>query len=271
MPSPNVRMASDYNRGLTAPVRWGHVVCKIVHEAWRGTFGNSHWGRWLAWPICLALAGYFLVQPFDAAINRAMVRWADSSGGDLRRELHAWQQYGQGLAMIIVALAVMLHERERRVRLWDLALAAIVAKLVAQGAKMLIGRPRPRPQYEDATTILGPFGEYPIVLKDGTTRLVHAWDTSAGAGTDLWSMPSSHTLFAAVLSVFLAQLYPRLTPLLVVLTLVVAAGRVMFDAHWATDVIVGGLLGWGIGSWVIKGQLGLAVGSRVARLISRRA
>lgn len=206
--------------------------------------------------VVLGVIGFVLVHPFDEAINHAADQLARSLRGDLRRELFAWQQYGQGFSTIVIALAIWLGDPTRRRRLLDLLLALGIAQVVAQSMKMLIGRPRPRPQFEDPWTFLGPLGEYPIVV-NGHAKLVHAWDTASGANTDLWSMPSSHTMFAAMLSVFIATLYPRLRWLLVGLTAMVGFGRVLFDAHWASDVVVGACAGFGIGALVSWHYLGV--------------
>lgn len=209
------------------------------------------------WALVLGGCLCMFVFQVDDQMQRVMTRFAARLGGDLRRELAAWQQYGQGFTIAVVAIGVLLLERgERRARLWDFGLAVGLAYGVAQGMKMLIGRPRPRPWFDDARTILGPFGEYPIPTKDGGTKLVHAWDIAGGATTDLWSMPSSHTLMAAVVSVFIAEMYPRLKWLAVGLAVMVGVCRVMFDAHWLTDVIVGGAVGYAVGSVVVGGGWG---------------
>ena len=257
MLSPAIRMARDYNRSLPRPVRWLHVIIAALLAFWRATFAASWWGLHIVFPLLLGAVGFVLVHPFDAHLSHLAERLSHALSGDLRRELTAWQQYGQGLAIALAALAIWLLEPLRRRRLLDLALAIALAKLIAQAAKMLVGRPRPRPEFEDPTTFLGPWGEYPIILKDSTIKLVHAWDIRAGAGTDLWSMPSSHTLFAAVLSVFLSAMYPRLRPLLLALVVLVGACRVIFDAHWATDVIVGAAAGYAIAAAVVHQFLGV--------------
>jgi undecaprenyl-diphosphatase len=78
-------------------------------------------------------------------------------------------------------------------------------------------------------------------------------------------MPSSHTLFAAALSVFLTALYPSIRVLVFALAVVVGLGRVLFDAHWPTDVIVGGAMGWAIASWVVHNRRGVRLFGRVRR------
>ncbi len=205
--------------------------------------------RW-GLPLIVLIAGFAIVHPFDGALATRAAELATSLPSDLRRELFAWQQYGQTTAIIVAALIIWLLDPARRRRLLDLGLALLVAQVVSLSAKMLIGRPRPRPEFNDPTTFLTPWGKYPITVH-GEPKLVHAWDTAAGASTDLWSMPSSHTLFAAVLSVFLAALYPSLRWVALALTLLVGFGRVLFDAHWPTDVIVGAAAGWLIGRTII--------------------
>ncbi len=213
------------------------------------------WPRWVI-PLVVMLGGFFLVHPFDRTLSEHAARLALALKGDISRELFAWQQYGQGVAIVVTVLIVWLQDPARRRRLLDLGLALLIAQVVSTAGKMLIGRPRPRPGFDDPNTFLTPWGEYPIVVH-GKTVLVHAWDTRAGAGTDLWSMPSSHTLFAAVLSVFLATLYPRLRWVMLALTLLVGFGRVLFDAHWPTDVVVGGAAGWLIGRCVVPSYAGV--------------
>ena len=217
--------------------------------------GVRRFHRWF-WPLVVMVGGFFAVHPFDRTLSEHAARLAIALKGDISRELFAWQQYGQGIAIVVTVLIVWLQDPARRRRLLDLGLALLFAQVVSTGGKMLIGRPRPRAEFDDPNTFLTPWGEYPIVVH-GKTVLVHAWDTRAGAGTDLWSMPSSHTLFAAVLSVFLATLYPRLRWVMLALTLLVGFGRVLFDAHWPTDVVVGGAAGWLIGRCVVPSYAGV--------------
>lgn len=212
-------------------------------------------------PLLIGIAGFLLLLPFDGPLSHAASGAAAALPGDLRRELHAWMQYGQGVSLALTAAAVWLLDPPRRRRLLDLLLAAGVAWVVSLSAKLLIGRPRPRPEFEDPNTFLGPMGVYPVSSgrAEGGWKLVHAWDgflggrqgEAGGGGTDLWSMPSSHTLMAMVLSVFLATVYPALRWPAALLVLVVATGRVLFDAHWPTDVLVGACLGYAVGMLII--------------------
>jgi membrane-associated phospholipid phosphatase len=234
------------------------------------THAPRTWPRWLA-PLLVGIIGFAVIHPFDAQVAAAFAQFAKSLSGDLRREAEAWQQYGQGVFIVVLILVIWLLDPARRRRLLDLALALGIAQIASTGGKMLIGRPRPREWFGDPNTFLTPWGEYPIKVS-GQYRLVHAWDTHAGANTDLWSMPSSHTLFAAVVSVFIATLYPKLRWVALVLVLIVASGRIMFDAHWPTDVIVGGAAGWLIGQCVIAPYSGVRLLDWIwVRLVNRAA
>lgn len=255
MTTSAVRAARDYNRGLVAPIRWVHVAlagaAPVVARPWRWAAdpGRRTWAQ----PLLLAVVSFVVLFPFDGPISRGAI-WAGTRvGGDLRRQLLWLQEYGQFGAVVIVALVIWLLDAARRRRLLDWLAGIAAAALIVLPMKVLVGRPRPK--FADPETILGPFGAYPLGPGRGVR---HAWELGSGISSDLWSMPSSHTAYAVVMSVFLAAVYPRLRWLVAILAVVVALCRVLFGAHWASDVAVGaavGLLGGrlaaqGAGEWV---------------------
>lgn len=226
---------------------------------------------WWLWPLLVGVVGFIVVHPFDGPLSHAAARLEQTLGGDLRRELHAWQQFGQGLFVIVIALLIWLIDPVRRRRLLDLLLLTIVCQVASMLGKLFIGRPRPRPQYEDPHTFLFPWGTYPITVRGEESR-VHAWDIAAGANSDLWSMPSSHTLFAFAAAAFLGVLYPPIRWLLLALAALVGFARVLFDAHWPTDVIVGGTVGWIVSYWITRRYLGVRLLDAIwVRFINRSA
>jgi len=226
-----VRTAIDYNRALHPVVRAVHVALaaamSVLAPLWRHPLG----------PLVIGVAGVVVLMPFDGAVMRA-VR-SVSVSGDLRRELSAWQQYGAMTSLIVVALLIALLDPGRARRLLDLGAAAALTGLAVLALKMGAGRPRPRPELDDPHSFVGPLGEYPITMGDGSVRLAHSWDLSTGRAVELWSMPSSHTAYAVALSVFLTMMYPRIRLVAVALAVLVGASRVLFQAHWPTDVIAG--------------------------------
>lgn len=183
--------------------------------------------------------------PFDRAVSDWARGVGSSLGGDVRRELESLQQYGQFGSMIVVGVAFLLLQPWRARRVLDLVAAAGLTWVVTFGLKMLVGRPRPK--FEDPGVLLGPFGQYPVSPEAG---IRHAWEFWSPISSDLWSMPSSHTAFAVMFSVFLAGLAPRLRPLVWVLAGVVGASRVLFGGHYLSDVLAGAGVGW-ICGWLI--------------------
>lgn len=200
---------------------------------------------WRVWWLVGCVAGVgatVLLWRYDSAIDQGLSGLAQRLPGDVRREWSALQQYGQGTASLLIVLVIALMDPLRRRRLWDLGLAAAAVGLSTLGAKVLLGRPRP--MLEDPHSMVGVLGVYPVPNGQGGWVLAHSWE-SAGSPA-LWSMPSSHTAFAVMLSVFLSALYPRLTWIVLTLACAVAGGRLVFDAHWASDVAAGATVAWAV-------------------------
>lgn len=221
-----------------------------------GGAGAPWWRRGWVWAVVLGVGGFVLVHGQDLAIFEAARALEKKLPSDLRREWFGWQQYGQGVAIGVTALLVWVLAPARRRRLLDLGLALAIAQVASSAGKMLIGRPRPRDAVMDPNSIPGPWGVYPIRV-NGEWRLVHGWETSLGANADVWSMPSSHALFAAMLSAWLGMVWPRGRWVFAVLAVLVGLGRVVFGAHWPSDVVVGWAAGWAIGDVVTRNGLGV--------------
>lgn len=201
---------------------------------------------WRAWgvPLACGIVAFAVLVPFDGAIARGVTAISKRLGGDVRRELLALQQYGQFSVSIIVAMIVALGDPKNRARLWGWAGSWAIAAMIVFPMKILVGRPRPK--FESPWSFPGPFGAWPLGL-DGAGRprgVHHAWELWAPISSDLWSMPSSHTAYAVVMSAFLSRVYPRIGAVLWVLAGLVGVCRVIFDGHYASDVAVGACVGW---------------------------
>jgi membrane-associated phospholipid phosphatase len=257
------RAARDYNRGLIPPVRWLHTIWGAIAaiagpaRAWLLDPRRRAWAPYLA----AGIVAFVLLLPLDGAVSRALrsVRL----GGDARRELEAFQQWGQGVSTVLVALVIWLQDPARRRSLadWGAALGVTAAAVFAM--KMLIGRPRPK--YDDPLYFLGPFGQYPVdrVVAGRPVGVRHAWELGSGISADLWSMPSNHTAYALVMAVALAAMYPRLRVLVVACAGVVGLARVWTGGHYPTDVLVGAVLGLSIGRAAMRGMWGQRTLSRL--------
>lgn len=220
-----------------------------------------HWLSWLnegplrGWfvPLAMCVLMVALLRRFDGDV----LAWisVEKLPGDVKRELSAWQQYGQGVCVFVIGGIVWSLDPGRRRRLWDYVAALAVTGLVVLAAKMLIGRGRPK--FGDPDLFLGPLGTHPMPSKDGGPPvLMHAWEIGKGISSDLWSMPSSHTAYAVATSVCVGMMYPRLRWLVVPLAAIVAFGRLVFDAHFLTDVLVGAVVGFAVARGVMRAGLG---------------
>lgn len=196
--------------------------------------------------LLTGLVLFFALHPLDSKVDQ----WLSGikPGGDLRREWHAWMQYGQGTCLVVVAILIWQMAPERRRILLALGASLAVMGIAVTVMKWMIGRPRP--VLGDPDRFVGPLGAYPLTMADGSKVLVRAWQIGHDRVEQLWSMPSSHTAFAFCLSTFVAIHFPAIRWLAVFLALVVASGRLVFDAHYLTDVVVGAAVSIAVTAWV---------------------
>jgi membrane-associated phospholipid phosphatase len=239
MPTPDVRTAADYTRSAPSPDPVQAV--------------GGQWQRRLLYWVAMAVL-FALLLPLDGPLSRALRSLQLS--GDLRREVEALQQFGQGASAVLILVAIWLGDPANRRRLADFVAGYAFTALIVILAKGLIGRPRPK--FDDPLYFLGPLGQYPIDRMSGghPVGVRHAWEVGSGISSDLWSMPSSHTAYAAATAVFVATLYPRLRPLMFALAAFVGVARVLTGAHYPTDVLVGGAIGVFAARLAVDGRWG---------------
>ncbi len=204
-------------------------------------------------------------QPFDAAIYEGVVGLR--LRGDLKREVETIQQFGQATTSVVgvVLIAFASPHRVRRLLDWGLAAAATGGAVMA--LRMVIGRARPK--FGNADVFLGPFQTYVVNPRSGAA---HAWSLDKPISSDLWSMPSAHTAFAMVMAVFVSAMYPRLRMPMLALAVIVGVSRLLVGAHYPTDVIVGGAVGYVAATFVVERYWGVRLLDGIWRtLVDRRA
>jgi len=259
--TPNAtRNARDYNRTLAPPVRWAHVAAAVVRDIvspiidW--AFDESRW--WWAGISLAAIVAAIIVFPFDSLAFEGAAAVLGNLGGDIRRELETIQQYGAVGSLVLVSVVIYLQDPLRRNRLLDLFAAVVVAALFVTVLKMITGRPRPRMTEYASDSFLGPFGQHPY-----PNGMYHSWEFWGPISSDFHSMPSSHTAFAVVLSVFLANTYPRLRGLAIVMVAIVGICRVLFGARYPSDVVIGAAAGFVVAYPAVTNRWGQRTADRV--------
>ena len=196
-------------------------------------------------PACRPPAGPALWGPPLAFLGAALAVWAM----DWNTPLFLWLNhlgggdpvwggvtlFGEPLTILALGLVCYLRRPQAG---WSLILGGLVAALVVNGLKELLGLPRPL-----------------SVLPPETVQVV-------GQALHWRAMPSGHTatafLFAAVVF-WCADLRP-LKAATLALAILAGLSRVMVGAHWPLDVLAGAALGW------LLGALGVWMATRLPAL-----
>ena len=174
--------------------------------------------------------------------------------GDLRRELELLQQFGAPASVAIAfVLTISLAPAKAR-RFLDWLLAACLTSLTVLVLKVLIARPRP--SLADPFNFRTAMRPYPLDPA-APDKQVCSWQLAADNIERLWSMPSSHTAAAVVFAVFLTTVFPRLRVFAIAMAALVAACRIMFNAHWPSDTLIGAAVATAIATPIIRHHAGI--------------
>jgi membrane-associated phospholipid phosphatase len=194
----------------------------------------------------LGLAG--VLSRFDVAIIAAAdpAEWP----GDLKRMFSLSELFAHSFGIALIVFGIWILAPAKRRFIPRLIACAGFSSVAAQLLKLGVARNRP-------TTFLD-------------EQLVPHWPASAdptwlGAGSEVaWnvqyatqSFPSAHTALVCGLAIGLSYIFPHGKKLFVVIAIIAALQRIIFFAHWPSDVAVGAALGfliagglvqnWGIG------------------------
>ena len=152
----------------------------------------------------------------DTPVAQGKPAWLDSIGVEVLETLGYWAgDWPLGPALLAVAL-IYAGVRWRRLLL-SFAVAYLARTVGVESLKWLTGRPRPR-QMDDITVFYGPSAQY-------------------------HSFPSGHAAFSFMFATLLAAYFPRYRWLWYAAAVFICAIRVTSDAHFISDVIMGGLIG----------------------------
>lgn len=209
---------------------------------------GSRLGVW-ALPAVLLLVA-LAVMPFDVRISRLCYKLANGKPKFLRSVLDNVEPFGHSVGIVTIALAVCCIDVRQRRSAATVISAGLGGGLAAAGLKLFISRTRPRNFDFLTNDVAATFqGFLPL--------------TSAPSAAQ--SFPSAHTASAVGLAVVLTALYPRGRLLFAALAILVAGHRLHSGAHFPSDILLGALVGWCIGTISLAGgrRWGFVIDARV--------
>lgn len=185
----------------------------------------------LLWTAAIALAAFF----FDTAV----ARWSHDIGADvylkdhkaLRESLKAPGYYA--FTILLGGIVAMVH----RQRVWASAflLSSTATTALNQVIKWIAGRARPYRTLSGDSQVLTPFELHPFPGLDAKNLC----------------FPSGHAALAFATAACLSILWPKWKWVFYPLAMLVAAERVMENAHWLSDAVAAAALGIG-GVYVMR-------------------
>lgn len=201
--------------------------------------------------VSVALLGLVVTVLLDNALFRAAYVGPDQIG---LVESKAWyqilRQTGDVRTWLIVASAIFAHAFWRafggnapRIRLGGIitiALAPMISGLVAEILRAVIGRERPLSISGDSA---GEFQGH--VWRGAFAGIYHngQWFDSSNLG-----LPSSHAAVAMAGAIATARAFPGSGFVLVPIALGCGITRMLSGRHFSSDVFLGIIVGWAIGS-----------------------
>jgi membrane-associated phospholipid phosphatase len=198
---------------------------------------------WMGVPVALVLCG-ILALAVDLPLSRFCVsgglRW-------LHRFLEQVEPFGQPPGVVIICLALCLCGACGGRDAFRIAMSAIGAGLSADVLKLFWLRARPYHFFE-------------VIEGDGRLTVFdtfRGWLPFFSGGSRLQGCPSAHTAFVTGFCVALCRFFPRGRPVFIVVASLVALQRIEGGAHFLSDTLWGGALGYGISHlWLAATQRG---------------
>lgn len=151
----------------------------------------------------------------------------------------------QAAIAIILMLAGYLKKNDRLLKAGKFGLIAIIlAGIIVQIIKHIIGRPRPT-KVDEGINTLGP---------------------SLSPGYD--SFPSGHAASSFALAAVLSAVYPKGRYIFYSIAAIAGVSRIYLDSHFASDVLAGAMLGIAVGIFFVNKTI-KQQSSKAASFLSR--
>lgn len=195
--------------------------------------------RGLPWPLIISLLCLSVVAlPFDAIITAN--RRSGFLAGDIRRIIQLSEIFGHGFGLAVIGYMIWILAPVKRRFFPRLIACAILPGLLVHMLKSIVARRRPGyyyPEFVDnaSETWLG-------FTPNGFPN--HEYLTQ--------SFPSAHAATAFGLAIAMGWMFPQGRNAFFVFAFLAAIQRVVYGAHWASDVLVGSAVGILVASTVFS-------------------
>jgi membrane-associated phospholipid phosphatase len=216
----------------------------VVHDAGRVFSAPARW-RAKQWGIFTAeVLGVGFIAIFDDELRTAVRRGDNSFENDVAKIFEPLGTWGSFLVLggFYAGGAAVGDDKARGVALDGLSATIIASGIVTPALKFIIGRSRPNAE-------MGPYDFHPF---------------HGGA-----SFPSGHVTQAFAVASVIATEYkqPWVQAVCYVPATLVGFARMRHDAHWASDVAGGALIGFGVGRAVALLNLPARRGEKHVRVM----
>jgi membrane-associated phospholipid phosphatase len=183
--------------------------------------GLAGWHPWLVGGLLLAGAAVGV-----SSVDIGARQWLQSLGlrGDLERVIKLMEIFAHGTGLFVTAALIWTLAPDYRRRLPRLLAAYGLAGVTVNLIKLVV--PRLRPSAGPEVSLPDSWGNWEYLSQ---------------------SFPSGHSAAAVALALSLALLFPRGQWVFLVLAVLACLQRVVFDAHWPSDVLAGAAIGvWAV-------------------------
>jgi membrane-associated phospholipid phosphatase len=219
------------------------------------------WGAWTT-AILVAVGAAATIHPHDIEVMQTFLKVREWPG-DFRRAIAMAEFFAHGFGVSVIIILVALLAREKLRYVPRLAATAFFAGGVANLIKLMVARHRPNSAGLSLKNINETWN-YPVQLpENGATEFAgYAWQ----------SFPSAHTATAVGLAIGLSILFPKARWLFWFMAVLGGIQRMVFHAHWPSDVVAGVAVGLFAGMcFHAKGTTGSRVFDWLENWIERRA
>lgn len=186
-----------------------------------GQIAMAAWQPWLAGGLVLAIAAAGV-----SSLDLGARQWIQSLGlrGDLERVIKLMEIFAHGTGLLVTLALIWTLAPDYRLRLPRLLAAYGLAGLTVNLIKVLV--PRLRPSAGPEASLPAGWGNWEYLSQ---------------------SFPSGHSAAAVALALSLALLFPRGRVVFLILATLACLQRIIFDAHWPSDVLAGAAIGvWAV-------------------------